>query len=78
MDPYMLGLSDADLFTPAEHVRGVPLTLRTVRLALSSAELRFTPRTVGAYLEGFRERARFLIAASAVGAVDYASGEIAA
>ena len=76
LDAYTVGMSDADLFAPAEHIRGVDLRLSTVATALASSGLPRSISNVRSYLQGWSERARFLVAASAVGAVDYVSGEV--
>lgn len=75
-DAYTVGMSDADLFSPSEHVMGVDLRLNTVSAALASSGLPRSLSNVRNYLQGWSERARFLVAASAVGAVDYVSGEV--
>lgn len=75
-DAYTIGASDADLFAPAEHIRGVGPRLSTVATALSSAGLPRSISNVRSYLAGWSERARFLIAAAAVGAVNYSTGEV--
>lgn len=86
-DPYLLGATDADLYTPAEHAIGAVrhpgghtspvLTFRDVQSALRGAGVRVTPSTVRDYLRGFGEHGRFLVAAARVGAVDYATGAVA-
>lgn len=76
LDAYTVGMSDADLFAPSEHVRGVDLRLSTVATALASAGLPRSISNVRSYLAGWSDRARFLIAAAAVGAVNYSTGEV--
>ena len=65
MTPYLLGLTDADLFAPSELAS---LTIDAAD-ALTSAGLDATPANVAAWHEGFSEHAAFLLAAHAVGAV---------
>lgn len=77
MDAYLVGLTDSDLYTPAEHA-SVKLTLRDVSRALSSAGLPRTLTNIREYLRGFGEHGRFLVAASKIGAVDYTSGAVLA
>jgi len=85
LDAYLVGCSDADLFTPAEHAIGSIrhpgtgetspiLSLRTVSSALTDAGLRVTVSNVRDYLRGFGEHGRFLVAAARMGAVCYATG----
>lgn len=76
LDAYTVGMSDADLFAPAEHIRGVDLRLNTVSAALASSGLPRSLSNVRSYLQGWSERARFLVAAAAVGAVNYSTGEV--
>lgn len=76
LDAYLVGASDADLYSPKDHVRGVKLTMRDVRIALATYDVPFTPFNAAEWLTGWSERARFLIAAAAVGAVDYSTGDV--
>lgn len=77
MDAYLIGLTDSDLYAPEEH-KTVRLTLSDVSRALRSAGLRVTVTNVRDYLRGFAEHGRFLVAAARMGAVDAATGAVAA
>ena len=77
MDAYLIGLTDSDLYTPAEHT-AVKLTLSDVSRALASAGLPRSLTNIRQYLAGFADHGRFLVAAAKVGAVDYSSGAVAA
>lgn len=82
LDAYLAGLTDGDIFAPSEHERGVTfdghpvLTIAGVRSALHSYGLRHTVRNALDYMRGFGEHGRFLVAASKMGAVDYATGGV--
>ena len=75
MDAYLLGLTDSDLYTPAEH-KAVKLTLSDVSRALASAGLPRSLTNIRQYLAGFADHGRFLVAAARMGAVDYATGGV--
>ena len=76
MDAYLIGLTDSDLYTPAEHA-AVKLTLSDVARALSSAGLPRSLTNIRQYLAGFADHGRFLVAAARVGAVDAMTGAVA-
>lgn len=82
LDAYLAGLSDGDMFAPSEHelgrtFDGAPiLTMAGVRAALHSFGLRHTVHNALDYMRGFGEHGRFLVAASKMGAVDYATGGV--
>lgn len=81
-DAYLVGLTDADLFTPAEHELTVPnggrpiITIRDIGRALGAAGLPRTLSNIRDYLRGFGDHGAFLVAASKMGAVDYATGGV--
>lgn len=60
----LVGRSDADLFHPGEDHEP---SSSTVAVALRSAGVLVTDRTIGAYLRGWRAHRAFLAAAVAVG-----------
>lgn len=77
LSAYFLGRSDADVFSPAELVNlGAP-SLDTAIYLCARAGYGDSERIGRAYLAGWREHTRFLVAAAAVGAVSYASGDVA-
>lgn len=76
MDAYIIGLTDSDLYTPAEH-KAVKLTLSDVSRALASAGLPRSLTNIRQYLAGFADHGRFLVAAARMGAVDSLTGAVA-
>jgi len=66
--PYLLGLTDADLFAPSE-LATLTFEPHHIADALTTAGLVASPENVAAWHEGFSEHAAFLLAAFGVGAV---------